>query len=311
MGDNVEKETDTTTTATAPTNNNNNQDELILEQQRSIEKEVRRKYKISSKSPQKQNPFQISDSIALIGDLETISVLESEYGQDAVYKSKVKDLGTKYKGIRRIRPDGNCFFRAFAYSYLEHLSQHRVELAAFQELGKTSKDTLIRLGFPSFTLEDFQAIFMEVVDRVAAMPEDQRPGSDTDLHKVFNDAGYSDYVVVYLRLVTSGQIQENAVFYQDFIGGYASVEEFRHQEVEPMYKESDHIHIIALCNALGVGVRVEYMDRGGDGSEVKAHDFPEDKAPSVFLLYRPGHYDILYPNDVAVTRDDNDNTAAG
>lgn len=64
-----------------------------------------------------------------------------------------------------------------------------------------------------------------------------------------------------------------------------------------MYKESDHIHIIALCNALGVGVRVEYMDRGGEGGEVKAHNFPEDKTPSVFLLYRPGHYDILYPSE--------------
>lgn len=61
-----------------------------------------------------------------------------------------------------------------------------------------------------------------------------------------------------------------------------------------MYKESDHIHIIAICNALSVGVRVEYMDRG-DGEEVKAHDFPEDLKPKVFLLYRPGHYDILYP----------------
>lgn len=34
-----------------------------------------------------------------------------------------------------------------------------------------------------------------------------------------------------------------------------------------MYKESDHIHIIALSNALNVGVRVKYMDRG-EGSQV-------------------------------------------
>lgn len=34
-----------------------------------------------------------------------------------------------------------------------------------------------------------------------------------------------------------------------------------------MYKESDHIHIIALSNALSVGVRVKYMDRG-EGSQV-------------------------------------------
>lgn len=62
-----------------------------------------------------------------------------------------------------------------------------------------------------------------------------------------------------------------------------------------MYKESDHIHIIALSSALNVGVRVRYMDRG-DGSEVIAHDFPDGCADqAVHLLYRPGHYDIIYP----------------
>lgn len=101
-------------------------------------------------------------------------------------------------------------------------------------------------------------------------------------------------MVVYLRLITSGQLQEGADFYQNFIDGNCTMEEFRHQEVEPMYKESDHIHIIAICKALNVGVRVEYMDRG-DGEQVKAHDFPDGLKPKVSLLYRPGHYDILYP----------------
>ena len=69
---------------------------------------------------------------------------------------------------------------------------------------------------------------------------------------------------------------------------------FSHQEVEPMAKESDQIHIIALTDALGVCVRVVYMDRGGNQS-VNHHDIPEDGSrPLVNLLYRPGHYDILY-----------------
>ena len=66
------------------------------------------------------------------------------------------------------------------------------------------------------------------------------------------------------------------------------------QEVEPMGKESDHIHIIALTSALGVPVSVVYMDRGGDTSQCITHNFPEDSVPIITLLYRPGHYDILY-----------------
>ena len=62
-----------------------------------------------------------------------------------------------------------------------------------------------------------------------------------------------------------------------------------------MGKESDHIHISALTAALDVRVSVVYMDRGG-GDQLSIHDFHQD-SPSphrLSLLYRPGHYDILY-----------------
>lgn len=79
----------------------------------------------------------------------------------------------------------------------------------------------------------------------------------------------------------------------NFIDGNCTMAEFCHQEVEPMYKESDQIHIIALTAALNIGVRVIYMDRG-EGQSIVAYDFPEGLEPKVFLLYRPSHYDILY-----------------
>lgn len=60
-----------------------------------------------------------------------------------------------------------------------------------------------------------------------------------------------------------------------------------------MYREADHLHISALTSALGICVRVIYMDRG-EGGEVNAHEFPEGGTPQIQLLYRPGHYDILY-----------------
>lgn len=67
---------------------------------------------------------------------------------------------------------------------------------------------------------------MEVIDKVG--------GSDTEssymeLHKLFNEQGYSDYVVVYLRLITSGQLQRDADFYQHFIEGERTIIEFCHQ----------------------------------------------------------------------------------
>jgi ubiquitin thioesterase protein OTUB1 len=74
-----------------------------------------------------------------------------------------------------------------------------------------------------------------------------------------------------------------------------------------MGEESDHVHITALTDALGVPVRIVYLDRSGGSSEdlleINHHEFLPESAPNVAesdksdlltLLYRPGHYDILY-----------------
>lgn len=84
-----------------------------------------------------------------------MSSLEKEYNEDPVYLLKVKDLASKYKKIRRTRPDGNCFFRAFSYAYLEQLLTDKTEYDKFYEFAKNSKEILIDLGFSQFTVEDF------------------------------------------------------------------------------------------------------------------------------------------------------------
>lgn len=100
--------------------------------------------------------MQICDTIPFVSELQELSVLDNEYTDDPIYTSKIKYLSSKYKSIRKTRPDGNCFFRAFAYAYLEHLVKHgKDDYEKFRALAEESKDRLVRLGFPQFTLEDF------------------------------------------------------------------------------------------------------------------------------------------------------------
>lgn len=116
--------------------------------------------------------------------------------------------------------------------------------------------------------------------------------TEQELYDQLNEQSMADYLIVYLRILTSAELRKGRDFYVNFIDGEQSLEDFCQLEVEPMYKESDHIHIIALTSALGIGVRIVYMDRGLGLN----HDFPESLSPSIHLLYRPGHYDIIYPN---------------
>ncbi|KAL4238404.1 OTU domain [Mactra antiquata] len=232
---------------------------------------------------------EIAENQKLISDRVSFDSLSEEYAkEDEIYRTKIQqDLKNRYKCVRKTRGDGNCFFRAFGFACLENLSNDKSQLQRFLEVAKQSKSELVSLGFPEFTIEDFHETFMDVLTKV------ENDCTLEELLETFNDQGLSDYIVVYLRLIVSGYLQKESDFYSSFLEGDRTMKEFCNQEVEPMGKESDHIHIIALTSSLGVPVRVEYLDRAGT-STCNHHDFPEDSTPVITLLYRPGHYDILY-----------------
>jgi ubiquitin thioesterase protein OTUB1 len=54
---------------------------------------------------------------------------------------------------------------------------------------------------------------------------------------------------------------------------------------------------LALAEAIGVQVKIEYLDGHALVNGKVAHHTvgPESAALHLTLLYRPGHYDILYP----------------
>ncbi|XP_071926379.1 OVARIAN TUMOR DOMAIN-containing deubiquitinating enzyme 1-like isoform X2 [Coffea arabica] len=228
-----------------------------------------------------------AEKIPFVGDKEPLSSLANEY------KSGSSILLEKIK---------------------EHVmeSQDQGEIDRIKANVEQCRMTLRNLGYAEFTFEDFFALFLEQLDCVIQ-------GSETsisldELVQRSRDQSISDYVVMFFRFVTSGEIRKRSEFFEPFILGLtsASVEQFCKSAVEPMGEESDHVHITALSDALGVPIRVVYLDRSScdNGSvSVNHHDFhpvgndlPSAKKggaeaidPFITLLYRPGHYDILYP----------------
>ncbi|RRT85539.1 hypothetical protein BHE74_00037971, partial [Ensete ventricosum] len=151
-------------------------------------------------------------------------------------------------------------------------------------------------------------IFIEQLESV--LQGSQASISHEELLRRSCDQSISDYVVMFFRFVTSGEIRRRAEFFEPFVAGLTntSVDQFCKASVEPMGEESDHVHIIALSDALGVPIRVVYLDRSScdpGAPTVNHHDFMPNESsasnvcllprPRVTLLYRPGHYDILYP----------------
>lgn len=74
--------------------------------------------------------------------------------------------------------------------------KNKEDYEKFRDLVQKAKDKLVKQGFPELTLEDFHDTFMEVIDRVA--PSENNEENLEELHKLFNEQGYSDYIVVFL-----------------------------------------------------------------------------------------------------------------
>ncbi|XP_050225241.1 OVARIAN TUMOR DOMAIN-containing deubiquitinating enzyme 1 [Mercurialis annua] len=256
-----------------------------------------------------------ADKLPFLSDKEPLSALAAEYQSGSpILLEKIKVLGERYDAIRRTRGDGNCFFRGFMFSYLEHIleTQDKAEVDRVKINVEECRKTLQNLGYIDFTFEDFFSLFLEQLDNV--LPGSETSISHDELVDRCRDQSVSDYVVMFFRFVTSGEIKRRSDFFEPFILGLTNttVEQFCKSSVEPMGEESDHVHITALSDALGVAIRVMYLDRSScdtGGVSVNHHDFlpaagnlpnPTSdgstiKDPFITLLYRPGHYDILYP----------------
>ncbi|CAF0980699.1 unnamed protein product [Rotaria sp. Silwood1] len=254
---------------------------------------------MDQQTQQLQNEIEkeIAEHQPLVSDKIPTTHLQNEYAlDDKIYQDKVAELIKKYKYIRRTRGDGNCFYRAFAFGYLEKNLNNKNELERFRQLTYALKDQLVKLGYLDFTLEDVRDVVLEVIDNIS------KEGTEQSLIENFCSIPYSDYFVAYLRLFTSGYLQMNREFFENFIEDGKSIKQFCSTEVEPMARESDNIHIIALTKAAAVPLRVIYMDRSQQ-SLLTIHDFTatdeeitETFKPMITMLYRPGHYDLLYEN---------------
>ncbi|XP_048455879.1 ubiquitin thioesterase OTUB2-like isoform X1 [Rhincodon typus] len=225
-------------------------------------------------------------SVCIVSDKNDILALGEEHPEDKIYQKKVQDIGRKYAYFRKTLGDGNCFYRAVSFAYLESLLGSKKGIQKLRKNLMQSREELSSAGFAESRFENSFTTFMDMIDLV------ETDGSVSKLLAVFNNHGVSDHLVQYLRLLTSAYLQKRSEFFELFLEGGVSIKDFCTQEVEPMAMESDHIHITALTHALSLPIQVEYMDK--TDTEVNHHVFPEGAKPVVYLLYKPGHYDILY-----------------
>ncbi|KAB0373406.1 hypothetical protein FD755_015065 [Muntiacus reevesi] len=136
----------------------------------------------------------------------------------------------KYSYIRKTRAGGNCFYHAFGFSRLKGLLDDSKESQQFKAVSAKSKEDEVSQGFAGLTAEDFHHTFMDLNERV------EKQTSVADPLASFNDQSTLDHLVIFLRLLPSGDLQWNSKFLEKFIEGGRTIRELCQQEVEPACK---------------------------------------------------------------------------
>lgn len=176
---------------------------------------------------------------------------------------------------------------------------------------------LTQAGFQAIVVEDF---YDEVIAQLKIFsPSNYSHAKLEELLLMFQKDDVSNSIVVFLRFLTSAYLKTHPDDYYPFImddpslvqleasgnpNGILPIDHFCNINIEAMGKESDEIHITLLSTVLKVKVQVAYLDgRSSDDSPTAniltypAFDLDKSSLETpLTLLYRPGHYDIIYPN---------------
>ncbi|CAL2045893.1 unnamed protein product [Caenorhabditis brenneri] len=235
----------------------------------------------------------------LVGDKSPFFTLIGYYDEvtSPAFFAKANELAETYSDIRYIRGDGNCFYRAVLVGLVEIMLNDREKLLKFIASSKEWTDRLVKLGFPDWTCTDFCEYFIEFLQKIA----DGKTKNEAVFENM-NDDNTANYLLMFFRLITSGYLKGNSTEYEPFIGEGMPLAQYCESEIEAMWKEADHLAIIALVKATNIHLRIEYMDRSVAPNGGWHHNLPDgDDAtfvPDITLLYRPGHYDLIYKKSV-------------
>ncbi|KAK3497621.1 peptidase C65 Otubain-domain-containing protein [Neurospora hispaniola] len=247
-----------------------------------------------------------------VGDKLPSTAITEEYAKaDPVYVQKTRSLPAVYSHYRPMLGDGNCGWRAIGFGYFETLIKlgNKAQVDGERERLESLNEYIQHHGgFDPMVFVDFVEETDELLKRISDKLNVPEEAMDEVMH-AFTDAEKSNAIIYHLRLLASSWLKENRGSHEAFITTDDSVEKFCQRVIEVPNIEIDQLGLQALVSILlkpvGFVLRIAYLDRS-PGSEVNTYSFPEEAIsqpaspldPVICLLYRPDHYDILYPVDL-------------
>ena len=236
---------------------------------------------------------EIELSSPLISEQLSINILLEDYKDNIGFSNSIKEITNKYKYIRKVRRDGNCFNRSFIYRLFEYICmKNNKEL--YEKIKKKifeAKDLIKNNGYDWTFIEDFYNIFY--TQFYYSFNSLQAKGATVRdyLDALFKDKQAGNYLIYFIRFCIAAYLKENSFLYEVYVD--MPFQNWITNEVKAIDHEADQIQIMACVNYFDIGVKIECLNPNKN----EVMKFPEDKPDKdifITVLFTPGHYDILY-----------------
>jgi len=190
-------------------------DELILDYENNIRKEI-------------------EETTPLISEELNIDKLIEEYKSNEEYSKSVENISQKYKYIRKVRRDGNCFYRSFIFRLFEHICIKN-DKTLFEKIKQKiidSKELTGRNGYEWDVVEDFYDLFLKEFTDCFNSLSYQKTIRDY-LNELFKDKDKGNYLIYFIRFCIAAYLKENKESYQMYID--IPFDEWIRKEVEAIF----------------------------------------------------------------------------
>ena len=237
------------------------------------------------------------DKTPLVSEKYDIITLVDEYTSNEQYLNSVQIIANKYKSIRKIRRDGNCFYRGFIYRIFEHISLRNDRTLytkmtqKFDEAKKLAKKNLKVTNLVDELYNVFIGEFCSCFNSLSNLNMSCREYLDRLYTNENNEK--CNYLILFIRYTIAEYLRQNKEMYEAY--AEYDFDNWLVNEVESFDKEVEQIQIMACVNFFDVGVKIEHLNK--DKNDVMI--FPEGKDErEIFItfFFTPGHYDLLYDN---------------
>ncbi|KAL4942217.1 hypothetical protein BDV06DRAFT_235557 [Aspergillus oleicola] len=248
---------------------------------------------------QLSNSYQPDIQGPLVSHKQSTDAIAMDYANaDPTFATKTSALAVTHPQSRIMKGDGSCGWRAVAFGYFENLFNLRDPLRVHRELLriKSLNALLDQVGQDETMYEFFvdatEKVFLSIVRAI-----EQGDRDDSFLVDLFNQEYDSSAVLTHFRLLTSAWIKLNRHRYQAFLS--LPIDQYCQAQIDAVRSEIDQVGLQALVDgvieASELLVEILYLDRS-EGEAVTPHLLTQARPNigSIHLLYRPGHYDLLY-----------------